>query len=260
MTNHRFRRGCLAIASLAALSSLPGEGHAQTACRAGPLSAYLQSSGLGCTMGKTRLLQFTAQGAGATTSNVWLDPFTLQGPPGYTWVGFHVRFLPGPQPVSNTPMGLSFWADGVPLYGVMGYNTMATGGGATMERGTRVTLAGDGGSRQVLDKVELSRQGNLMRVLRGCGWATGSSRSCVAGDSSVVGPLLADADLRYSIAVQSMLEAGAGGQPSDYTIAILTDDAVVTPEPATMVLLASGMAAVGALARRRGRRSVAGTG
>lgn len=257
MIHHRFRRGCLAVASLAALSALPGEGHAQTACRAGPLSAFLQSSGMGCAIGKSRLLQFSSQGLNTQAGNVWLDPFTLQGPPGYTWVGFHVRFSPGAQFVSNTPLGLSFFADGVPLYGVMGYNSMASGAGMPMESRTRVTLTGDGGVRQVVDRTELMRQGNTMRVLRGCGWTTGGTRSCVAGDSTALTGLLADADQRYAIAAQSMiLGAGMNGQPGDFTVAILTDQAIATPEPASLFLLSTGVAGVGMMVRRRRRGAV----
>lgn len=257
MIHHRLRRGCLAVACLAALSALPGEGHAQTACRAGPLSAFLQSSGMGCTIGKSRLLQFTSQGLDAQAGNVWLDPFTLQGPPGYTWVGFHVRFTPGTQFVSNTPLGLSFWADGVPLYGVMGYNSMASGAASPLEGRTRVTLTGDGGVRQVVDGTEVMRQGNTMRVLRGCGWTTGGSRSCIAGDSTAASGMLADADQRYAIAAQSMIMgAGINGQPNDFTVAVLTDQAIATPEPASLILLSTGVAGVGAMVRRRRRGKV----
>jgi len=252
MKNRRFRRGCLAVASLVALSALPREGHAQAACRAGPLSAFLQSSGMGCSIGNARLGQFTAQGVGDAASSVWLDPFTVQGPPGYTWVGFHVRFSSGGSLVSKAPLGLSFWADGVPLHGVMGVNAFASGSpGASMERGTTVTLTGDGGTRQAVDRTEQLRKGNSLRLLRGCGWVSGRARSCLAGDSTATGGPLADADLRYQVAVRSMYDDRAG-QPSDHTVALLVESqAVVTPEPAAMLLFGSGLAGVGAVVRRR---------
>ncbi len=78
-----------------------------------------------------------------------------------------------------------------------------------MEGRTRVTLTGDGGVRQVVDGTEVMRQGNTMRVLRGCGWTTSGTRSCIAGDSTAVAGILADADQRYAIAAQSMI-VGAG--------------------------------------------------
>lgn len=77
----RFRRGCLAAACLVALSALPTEGHSQAACRAGPLCAYREAS----------------------------DTAFL-----------HVRDSFTAALASQTPLGLSFWADVVPLDGVSG--------------------------------------------------------------------------------------------------------------------------------------------
>lgn len=115
----RFRRGCLAAACLVALSALPSEGHSQVACRAGPLRAYRETS----------------------------DTASL-----------HVRDSFTSALASQTPLGLSFWADVVPLHGVSGALARdAASAGATMRRGTRVASTGVREGRHVVDHPDVER-------------------------------------------------------------------------------------------------------
>src|SRR5687767_8686138 len=93
---HRLHRSIMVLSAATVVAVAPGQASAQVACTAGPLSAYLSTAGLGCSLGGTLLTQFAGAGlAAAATDEVFLDPFTLQGPPGFTWVGFNVRFAPG---------------------------------------------------------------------------------------------------------------------------------------------------------------------
>lgn len=116
----RFRRGCLAAACLVALSALPTEGHGQVACRAGPLSTYREASGIAC---------------------------------------LHVRDSFMSASTFMTPLGLSFWADGVPpLVGDSGLTTPGSANhGATMRRGTRVAPAGMNEGRHVASHPGVER-------------------------------------------------------------------------------------------------------
>jgi hypothetical protein len=44
---------------------------------------------------------------------------------------------------------------------------------------------------------------------------------------------------------------GATGTPNNYSVAVLVQTSSATPEPATLLLVASGLGAVGAAVRRR---------
>lgn len=115
----RFRRGCLAAACLVALSALPTEGHSQVACRAGPLRLYREASDIAC---------------------------------------LHVRDSFTSALASQTPLGLSFWADVVPLDGVSGSPARgAASDGATMRRGTRVASTTVSEGRHVADDPDVDR-------------------------------------------------------------------------------------------------------
>lgn len=115
----RFRRGCLAAACLVVLSALPSEGHSQAACRAGPLRAYREMSG--------------------TASLHVRDSFTAAL-------------------ALQTPLGLSFWADVVPVDGLSGSTAPdAMSAGATMRRGTRVASTGVSEGRHVVDHPDVER-------------------------------------------------------------------------------------------------------
>lgn len=115
----RFRRGCLAAACLVALSALPTEGHSQAACRAGPQRAYRETPGA---------------------------------------ASLHVRDSFTSALASQTPLGLSFWADVVPLAGVSGSLAPdAARAGATMRRGTRGASIGVNEGRHVVVHPDVER-------------------------------------------------------------------------------------------------------
>lgn len=226
------------------------EAGAQLACSAGPLSAYLSSAGLGCTVGRLRLRNFATRGASALAADqVTISPFTLAGPPGYTWVGFSVRFATQVGSLSRATAGLSFWSEGAPLFGLM--TNIAPGGQTLMVPGGTTIARNAVGGRLVGEQgVIRTWSSNPAGDVYACGRFGGGRERCIEGVSSLVGTIL-DTDQRYRVEATSYLR---GGPTSDYTIAVLASSALVTPEPATLLLLSSGVAGVGAAVRRRRAR------
>lgn len=232
-------------AALAAGVMVPASSAAaQPACTAGALSAYMSSAGLGCTVGNLRLRQFASSNISTFADQVMLTPFTMQGPPGYTWVGFTVKFGASVGTFSPSTLDFSFWSDGAPLHGLM----------ADIEpSGTQVTrnaisgrVIGEGGALRVWNSTPGGDRW-------GCGLLGSSPESCRRGVAEYM-TMLADSDGSYQVEAKSVIR---GGSANDYTIAVLTTNAVAAPEPATMLLISTGLGGVGAMVRRR-RRSVRG--
>lgn len=240
----RISRTTLALAGLAAAFAAPARMEAQ-ACTAGPLSAYLASAGLGCTFGQIRMNQFSSAALAGSSSNIFVNPFTMQGPPGYTWVGFTIRFGSGLSFQKEKPLDFAFWSNGAPLYGLLAQQNLV--GTPTYASTLRGRLTGDGGNYRAFDRVTNS----LARNLQACGKIGANPLQCQTGTSEWSGTELPDGDDRYQVDATSWV--GQPGVPYDYTVAMLADQSTVAPEPATILLLSMGLGGVGAMVRRRKR-------
>lgn len=232
----KIRWTALALAtSMAATAATPGRAAAQ-ACSAGPLAAYLASAGLGCTIAQLRMKNFATTDMAADANNIFLNPFTLAGPPGFTWIGFNFT-LKGAGPFEAAK--LSFFSEGAPLYGLMA-NLNLTPGPLPGGTAVRSWLTGDGGRFRTEDLI----YPNLAVIKKGCGQYGVAAESCVSGQTQWVGNALPDGDNGYNVDVSVF------GQ-TDWTVAMLVDSSTVTPEPASMILLSTGLGGVGAFVRRR---------
>ena len=249
---HRLHRSIMVFSAATVVAVAPGQASAQVACTAGPLSAYLSTAGLGCSLGGTLLTQFAGAGlaaaasAGAAADEIFLDPFTLQGPPGFTWVGFNVRFPAGTVYAGDRPQGFSFWTNGQPVYGVDARQQL--GSDAKGFSALRTRVSGDGGAIRAIDRYR-DVNGALVADHRTCGLMGFQALSCIANFSTWHGAQLPDADGSYQVNVSSVL--GATGTPNNYSVAVLVQTSSATPEPATLLLVASGLGAAGAAVRRR---------
>lgn len=240
----KISRTTMVLAGLAAALATPARSEAQ-ACTAGPLSAYLASAGLGCTVGQVRMNQFSSAALAGSASNIFVNPFTMQGPPGYTWVGFTIRFGSGLSFQKETPLDFAFMSNGAPLYGLLAQQNLI--GAPTYGASLRGRLIGDGGTLRASDRINSS----LVRSLQACSQLGANPAQCQNGTSEWSGPVLADGDNNYNVDARSLL--GQPGVPYDYTIAVLADQSTVAPEPATILLLSTGLGGVGAMVRRRKR-------
>lgn len=221
----------VALVGAATLVAPSSRVEAQAACSAGALSAYLSSAGMGCSVGNLRLRNFATNGISAFADQVQLTPFTLAGPPGYTWVGFTVRFGAQVGSFSPTNLGFSFWSEGAPLYGLM--TDIEPAGSSLVRNAVRGRLIGEGGSFRTWDSTP---KGDVWA----CGLLSGSRERCRRGVSQFTDHIV-DSDQRYEIEATSIIR---GGPANDYTIAVLATNATVAPEPATLLLLSSGVAGV----------------
>jgi hypothetical protein len=198
---------------------------------------------MGCTVGNLKFSQFAQANMPSLADQIWVTPFTLAGPPGYTWTGFSLQFLSPASPPGGAST-FSFMSEGSPLFGllVQGNND------PSVVFNTNSSLTGDGG---VFTAGDLTKNigGNITKTLKACHVGV----SCLNGVSQWIASVpLTDADGIYGVKTGSRWEQLG---PGDYTVAVLAQDVALAPEPATLTLLATGLGA--AAAARRRRRKVA---
>lgn len=246
MHRRRVNRVVTLLSAATLIATAPGQAQAQVACTPGPLSAYLSTAGLGCNLGGTTLSQFAGTRFTASSDEVYLDPFTLQGPPGFTWLGFNVSFSPGTVVAADQLFGFSFWTGGSPIFGLDAQQQL--GPGASGFTALRAKVTGDGGAIRAIDRYH-EVNGLLVADHRTCGLMGFQALSCINNASTWHGVTLPDADGNYLVNVSSVL--GVAGAPNNYSVAVLVQTASSTPEPATLLLLATGLSAAGAAVRRK---------
>jgi hypothetical protein len=125
-------------------------------------------------------------------------------------------------------------------------------GNPTRKGRTEFALNGDGGQYRSFDRALLNAP---FRQQFACSMFGANPEVCINGVTQVAGTELPDADDIYGVGTQSFV--AAGGRPYDFTVAVLTQTSVVTPEPATLLLLSSGLGGIAAARRRRRKEEVA---
>lgn len=250
MIGSLLKRPTLALAASAMMVVAPAQAEAQPACATGPLAAYLASAGIGCKLGGLTTRGFAASSSFQLFANdILVNPYTMQGPPGYTWLGFNVTFAPNVRVPGETLHAFSFFSEGSPLFGLLGQMDIV--GNPTRKGRTEFALNGDGGQYRSFDRALINAP---YRQQFACSMFGANPELCVNGVTQFAGTELPDADDIYSVNTGSFV--AAGGRPYDFTVAVLTQTSVVTPEPATLLLLSSGLGGIAA-ARRRRRKAVA---
>lgn len=230
-----FSRLAMSAAAAGIVVVSPREVQAQPACASGLLSAYLASAGVGCKIGNLTMKGFTQTGLGSVVDQVVVTPFTMAGPPGFTWMGFSLA-LTGVNLLGQKSLSFGFMSVGEPLFGLLASSDQTHGG--TLR--TSGLLTGDGGQFSALDQLA-----NAVRSLRGCHVGV----TCVNGQSFYASnTALGDADNIYDVLGGQRWDLNGG--PQDFTIAVLTQN-TVTPEPATLALLSTGLSGLGIAIRRR---------
>ncbi|MGQ0766307.1 MAG: PEP-CTERM sorting domain-containing protein [Gemmatimonadota bacterium] len=243
MMARRIVRTARFAAAVAAIAVAPAAARAQAACVPGPLSAYLASAGMGCNLGNLKFSQFAQSNMPSLADQIWVTPFQLAGPPGYTWYGFSLTFMSPALPPGGGASVFSFLSEGAPLYGLY----LRGGNDPTAVFNTNSLLTGDGGAFSA-GELAVNNGSSITRTLKACHVGI----SCLNGVSQWIASVpLTDADGIYSVATRSRWEELG---PGDYTVAVLAQDVALAPEPATLTLLATGVGAIGAAARRRRRR------